>query len=204
RILGLCILEAKVAKMRSKTVTQSDPHSGAWQQRHSSGSRNNNSGKGASMRKEQNLHNNVSTTHDSSRSGNSHLDISVDGSNINEGGGRSRGGNINSSAIGEGGRNIQIDIGADDLNISTGRGRRGRGGNRGRGGGGIRSRIGDVDGDDRGSRRGGGSNINVGSKYQPRSVSAFSSPCKRLLVATTAAGYNLLQLLQEVASCCNT
>ncbi|GAB4856458.1 hypothetical protein Ancab_014373 [Ancistrocladus abbreviatus] len=320
--------------MRSKTVTESEPHSGAWQKRHCGGSRNNNSGKGVWMSKEQNISNNVSTAHDASRSfifnminnrgrrgsGNSQLDISGDGSNINEGGGRGSGGNIvggvdegghrgsdnsiihkggnggnfdgggrrghggnmvggageggrrgsdnsnihmggnggnfdrsgrrchgrdivssvgegggrgtgnknihiagngsninghgrrrcgsniihsgsgsrnsdfdtngdsrnidcgggrggcrvniNSSAIGEGGRrgsrDIQIDIGGDDLNMSTSRGRRGRGGNSGRGGGGIRSRSSDIDGGDRGSHRGGGSTINGGSKYQPR------------------------------------
>ncbi|GAB4856490.1 hypothetical protein Ancab_014405 [Ancistrocladus abbreviatus] len=239
--------------MRSKTVTQSDPHSGAGQQRHSGGSRDNNSGKGVWMHKEQNMINNRGRR----GSGNSHLDISGDGSNINEGSGRGRGGNIvggvgevghwgsdnssihksgnggnfdgggrrgqvgnmvggageggrrgsNNSNIqiggnggnfgrggrrghgvnmvggaGEGGRrgsdnsnihiagsggNIQIDIGGDDLNISTDRGRRGRGGNSDGGGGGIGSRNSDIDGGDRGSRRGGGSNINGGSKYQP-------------------------------------
>ncbi|GAB4856476.1 hypothetical protein Ancab_014397 [Ancistrocladus abbreviatus] len=73
------------------------------------------------------------------------------GGNFDRSGRRFHGRDIESS-VGEGGRNIQIDIGGDDLNISTGRGSRGRGGNRGRGGGGVRS------------RRGGGSNINVGSK----------------------------------------
>ncbi|GAB4856489.1 hypothetical protein Ancab_014404 [Ancistrocladus abbreviatus] len=92
------------------------------------------------------------------------------GGNFDRSGRRFHGRDIESS-VGEGGRNIQIDIGGDDLNISTGRGSRGRGGNRGRGGGGVRS------------RRGGGSNINS---------------CKRLLVAA------IPELLQEVASCCNT
>ncbi|GAB4856453.1 hypothetical protein Ancab_014368 [Ancistrocladus abbreviatus] len=123
-------------------------------------------------------------------SNNSNIQIGGNGGNFCRGGRRGHGGNMVGGA-GEGGsrgsdnsnihiagsgRNIQIDIGGDDLNISTSRGRRGRGGNSGRGGGGIGSRSSDMNGGDRGSRRGGGSNINGGSKYQPRSVSTFSSP----------------------------
>ncbi|GAB4856461.1 hypothetical protein Ancab_014376 [Ancistrocladus abbreviatus] len=113
--------------MRSKTVTQSDPHSCAGQQRYCGGSRDNNSGKGVWMHKEQNMINNRGRR----GSGNSHLDISGDGSNINKGSGRGHGGNI-VGGVGEGGHrgsdNSSIHKSGNGGNFDGGS-RRGHGGN---------------------------------------------------------------------------